>query len=188
MGEGSSFEELKRVILLNSVSKNWETAKLEWNLDHIEQLDDQDDFEQCVCFHDIKELCFIFNSFTKTTLMVGNVCVNNFLGIDTESLFQSLKRINKDPKASPSPELAKYALKKEFITLWEHNFYEKHYQEKDLTNRQIVIRLEINEKILKGIRRSFKMIERPKPCKNISCQAYYVETCTHRIYPCTFKM
>lgn len=106
MAESHHLERLKAYVLPLSRAKDFRLAKLEWRLISVEIHDHTD---HCPCGQVIKELCFIQNIETNHRIYVGNVCVNNFLGIDTGNIFSGLRRLIEDPDASPNEDLIKYA-------------------------------------------------------------------------------
>ncbi len=71
--ESHNFERLKAHILPLSVSKVFETARLEWQLVGVEI---SEEFDQCPCGQDILEHCYIRNRLNRATTYVGNVCIN----------------------------------------------------------------------------------------------------------------
>ena len=63
----------------------------------------------------IKELCYIKNQLNDNETYVGNICVNQFIGIDTGNLFAGLKRIAKDDQANANAK----EYHKEFIQAYD---------------------------------------------------------------------
>jgi hypothetical protein len=91
-------EILKKEILIRSKSKEWEPAKLEWDLTRVILLNNEN-AEKCLCSHyPIKELCFIKNRETGEETLVGNCCVKKFMEKDTTLHFSTLKTIIKQPE------------------------------------------------------------------------------------------
>ena len=86
------FEALKAHILALSEAESFEVARLEWILEFVEV---SEEFDSCPCGQEIKEHCFIRNTRTGHQTYVGNVCVNQFIGINTGNLFDGLKRLNR---------------------------------------------------------------------------------------------
>jgi len=65
-------------VLDNSTAATWENAKTEW--EHIgSHLQPE---SNCICGHEILEVCNIQNNINGNILEVGNVCVRKFMGID----------------------------------------------------------------------------------------------------------
>src|SRR5262245_24048009 len=99
-------QELVRQLLELSQARSWADAKLEWSLDYIFEVEDP---RTCACLHyPIKEVCVIRNNITGHELMVGNCCVKNFMGLHSDELFNSLKRIQKDISKSLSAVTVEY--------------------------------------------------------------------------------
>ena len=154
MRETYSFETLAKEIIARSVSSIWNEAKREWFLHHIVQLGPSDPFDECLCTHPIKELCFIQNKLNNNMAKVGNVCVNNFLGLESDVLFKSRKKLDHDNTKSASQELLNYALKRRFIDEWEFDFYkDKFVRFSSLSYKQQQMKIKINDNILRGMKK-----------------------------------
>jgi hypothetical protein len=108
----SNLEALKAHILPLSRSRNFDIARGEWSLYHVEISEEMD---HCPCGQEIKEHCYIENKVTGHRTHVGNVCINRFMGIDTSTLFDGLKRIAKDHSANPNEALVDFAWKKGYL-------------------------------------------------------------------------
>jgi hypothetical protein len=148
----NNFDTLQREIIALSVADTWDKAVKEWSLNYIEMLDEA--VETCLCEHyPLKELCFLMNHENGYETMVGNVCVNRFMGIDSESIFRGFKRIMKDPTKAASVELADYAYSSHLIDEWEHTFLEDTVALRRLSLRQANKRHEINTRLVKTILR-----------------------------------
>ena len=145
MSEFKLFEE----IIALSQSKNWEQAKLEWTLETIYFGDGED---SCLCGHfPIVELCQLTNKINQNTAIVGNCCVNKFLGLPSAQLFQALKRVRRDITKSFNAEAIYHARTKGWINEWEYNFYLDILRKRNLSEKQLNKKTHINEKILKFI-------------------------------------
>src|SRR5438105_4655404 len=101
-----NFEALKAHILPLSRASNFDAARAEWVLEHVEV---SEEFDSCPCGQEIKEHCYIRNLKTGHQTYVGNVCVNRFIGIDTGNLFDGLRRLRADPRANASHAVIDYA-------------------------------------------------------------------------------
>lgn len=154
MAENHNFERLKAYVLPLSRANDFQMAKLEWRLIGVEIHEHTD---HCPCGQVIKELCFIENMETKHRIYVGNVCVNNFLGIDTGNIFAGLRRLIEDPDANANEDLIKYAYaqglifgEKEYKFLMETRLKRKlspaQAEWKRKINRRITQRVQVAEK------------------------------------------
>jgi hypothetical protein len=85
-----NYDRLKEHILPLSRAKSFDVARTEWVLESVEV---SDEFDSCPCGQEIKEHCYIHNTLTGHRTYVGNVCVNRFIGIETGSLFDGLRRL-----------------------------------------------------------------------------------------------
>ena len=141
-----NFERLKAHILPLSVSKSFEIARTEWSLLHVEI---SEEFDSCPCGQTIKEHCYIRNRFTGHQTYVGNVCINRFMGIDTGSLFDGLKRIAADPKSNANDAVIEYAWKSGFLySDKEYRFLASTRLKRILSEAQVAWKEKINRRIL----------------------------------------
>lgn len=143
---GNNFMKLKEHILpLSECNNDFIVAKFEWKLYHIEI---REEFDNCPCGHDIKELCFIRNRLNGNETYVGNVCVKKFMEIDTGNLFDGLKRIIKNPKANPNEDLINYAKKFGYIFDNEYKFLMDTRHKKKPSLKVIAWKEKINKRII----------------------------------------
>jgi hypothetical protein len=112
------FETLRREILADSVSKDWDEAKKEWYWLYTYTVENVDaaggvlgyGYGECLCTHTpIVDHCVLKNRINGKSAIVGNVCVKKFLGIDNSNLFAGIHRIRKDIEAAPNESLIRYA-------------------------------------------------------------------------------
>lgn len=140
-----NLELLSAHILPLSVAKSFALARAEWVLDFVEI---SDQFDSCPCGQSIKEHCYIRNTLTGAETYVGNVCVNRFLGIDTGSLFDGLKRIKANPQANANLALIRYAESKGYLFDKEPEFLRATVLKRALTSKQKDWKEKINRRIL----------------------------------------
>lgn len=151
MGDGYNFEQLKTAILALSRATDWEHAKKEWRLVEVSEADEP---ETCLCGHyPIVELCTIANATTGRSVDVGNVCIKRFLGFRSDLIFQSLKRIRADRDKALGPDATAFFHERGVINGWEYRFQQSTMRRRNLSERQLVSRHKINEKVLASIRR-----------------------------------
>lgn len=150
----ANFEKLKEHILPLSVSSDFRMAKSEW---HLVAIEISDDFDNCPCGQEIKEHCYIRNRLNGNETYVGNVCIKNFIGIDTGNLFDGLKRIAKDINANPNEDLIEHAWRmgylhdeKEYLFLRsikrKRKFSDKQLQWKRFINNRIVKQTKVQKR------------------------------------------
>ena len=142
-----NFERLREHILPLSKSKNFEAARVEWILESVEV---SDEFDSCSCGQDIKEHCYILNKVTGHRTYVGNVCVNRFIGIDTGSLFDGLRRIRENSAANPNLAVIAYAEARGFLFEKEPDFLRATVRKRVLSSAQKAWKEKINRRILQG--------------------------------------
>ena len=140
-----NFESLKEHILPLSKADDFEAARREWNLVGVEI---HDEFDNCPCGQEIKELCYIKNQLNGNRTYVGNVCVNRFIGIDTGNLFSGLKRIARDDTANANEDLIIHACKLGYIFKNEYKFLMDTRLKRNLSQRQIAWKQKINRRII----------------------------------------
>ena len=140
-----NFERLKAHILPISKAVDFFAAKNEWKLVGIEI---QEDWDNCPCGKAIKELCHIENQLNGSKTYVGNVCVNQFSGIDTGHLFDGLKRISQDNRANANEDLIIHAYQLGYIFEDEYQFLMQTKLKKKLSPAQISWKQKINRRIV----------------------------------------
>ena len=140
-----NFENLKRHILPLSNSEEFYSAKNEWKLVDVEI---QEDWDNCPCGKDIKELCYIQNQLNGNKTYVGNVCVNQFIGIQTGNLFAGLKRIAKDISANPNEDLIVHSYQLGYIYESEYKFLMQTKLKRKLSDKQKAWKEKINKRIV----------------------------------------
>jgi hypothetical protein len=143
-----NFERLKAHILPLSESDYFDAARLEWDLVAVEISQEMDN---CPCGQEIKEHCYIQNRITGNKTYVGNVCINRFMGIDTGSLFDGLKRIAKDDAANANEAVIKYANERGFLFDKEYGFLMDTRLKKKPSRKQIDWKRKINRRIINQI-------------------------------------
>lgn len=144
-----NFERLKAHILPLSVATTFDAAKREWSLEWIEV---SEEFDHCPCGQQIKEHCYIRNNENGNKTYVGNVCVNNFLGIDTGTVFAGLKRIAADSSANPNEDLIVLAYKAGYLyDEDEYKFLMQTRNKRSLSAKQIAWKQKINRRIVNKI-------------------------------------
>jgi hypothetical protein len=150
---GNRFQ-LFDAIIARSVADNWEEAKREWDLVEIYR---EDEPLTCLCGHTpIIEICILRNRLKAATAIVGNVCVNRFLGIESEQIFEGLRRIHKEPEKGLNAAATLYAFEKRWITKWEKDFSLDTNKKRKLSDRQEAKRTEINRRVLARTTNRFK--------------------------------
>jgi hypothetical protein len=140
--------KLAKEIIELSISNTWEEAKKEWFLSSIYF---SHNHENCLCGHEIVECCVLENTLNKNNCIVGNICVNNFMGIESNLIFDAIKRIKKDISKSLNNATIYYAYEKAWINEWEKTFYFDTLRKRKPSEKQLIKRQQINQKILNKI-------------------------------------
>jgi hypothetical protein len=138
-------------ILARSVAKHWEAAKREWSLAEVYEAEEP---ETCLCGHfPIVELCILTNARNANTATVGNCCVKKFIGLPSDKIFTAVKRVRKDRDKSLNEEAIEHAHLRRWINEWERDFYLDVMNKRKLSERQLLKKQQINEKMLENMRR-----------------------------------
>ena len=141
-----TFERLRAHILPLSVSKDFNTARLEWKLAGVEL---HEDWDNCPCGQSIKELCHIENQRNGNKAYVGNVCINNFIGIETGNLFEGLKRIAQDQQANANEDLILHSYRLGYLyDEKEYKFLMETRHKRKFSSAQLAWKQKINRRIL----------------------------------------
>jgi hypothetical protein len=149
----AEFKLIKEIISL-SVSDTWEIAKTEWELNEIYIADEP---ETCLCGRfPIIELCELKNTKNKELAVVGNCCVKKFIGLPSDKIFQAVKRVRKDGGKGLNGETIELAHSKKWINDWEYTFYIDTFRKRKLSEKQLIKRRQINEKVLLKINKDKK--------------------------------
>jgi hypothetical protein len=145
-------------IIARSVAAFWQDAKREWTLSHIYYADPEEP-STCLCDHSpIIEHCVLLNRENGNVVIVGNVCVTQFMGIPAENLFAALRRIMDDLEAALNAAAIEYAYSKGWIDDWKRNFYLSTWRKRKLSSNQLAKRVEINEVVLRRAREGCKYV------------------------------
>lgn len=138
--------KLAQEIVARSVADDWDRARLEWTLVEVYR---EDEAETCLCGHyPINELCVIHNMKNGQHAVVGNVCVNKFLGLSSEKIFQGLRRIGTDEGRALNADAVMHAHERGWINDWERDFYLDTRRKRKLSAKQQAKRVQINRKVL----------------------------------------
>lgn len=140
-----NFEKLKAHILPLSNSTEFYKAKNEWKLLDIKI---QEDWDNCPCGQSIKELCFIKNQLNHNVTYVGNICVKQFIGIDTGNLFEGLRRIAQDESANANEDLITHSYHLGYIYEREYKFLMDTRRKRKLSIKQMHWKQKINRRIV----------------------------------------
>ncbi len=144
--DSHNFERLKAHILPLSVSKNFDVARMEWELVAVEI---SEEFDYCPCGQEIKEHCYIENRRNRNKTYVGNVCINRFIQIDTGNLFDGLRRIALDPTANPNGDLIDHAFRMGYLfNEKEYSFLHQIKRKRNLSQAQMAWKIKINRRIV----------------------------------------
>lgn len=147
----SEYKLAEEIIKLSS-SKKWDLAKLEWGLSEVYE---DDEPNTCLCGHfPIIEMCVLKNKLNAELATVGNCCVKKFLGLPSDKIFQAVKRVRKDKKKSLNAETIAHAFDRKWINEWERDFYLNIMRKRNLTDKQAQKKLQVNERVLIGMRRN----------------------------------
>lgn len=139
-------------LVKDSTITDFTKAKEEWILVNVEK---HDDWNQCLCGKDIKELCYIKNKVNEKVLIVGNECINKICpsgnySTKTKKLFASIKKLSKNNKLDKL--LIEYCFERKILNDWEYKFSLDTHFKNQLSEKQMNRRKIINEKILRSVK------------------------------------
>ncbi|WP_144139214.1 hypothetical protein [Providencia rettgeri] len=150
MSESNEAKGYKHIQLMQRITKistaeDWDNARTEWSLQQVFRAQIAD---QCLCGHQpIIKICVIKNKTNNKTARVGNCCVNKFMSLGSDSIFNAIDRISKDGTKAASRKLLEMALAQSVITPWEFEFYLSNIDKRKLTQKQRQTRESINAKL-----------------------------------------
>jgi len=151
--QSKEFRLIEEILTL-SISEQWEEARQEWCLADIYR---EDEPQTCLCSHaPIIEICVLQNKYNGNVAAVGNVCVNKFLGIESESIFLGLRRISKDDNKALNSAAAMYAYKQGWINGWEMKFCLDTKRRRSISGKQKSKRRQINLRVLSKVTNTFR--------------------------------
>jgi hypothetical protein len=146
MADGFNFAQLQQAILDQSESDIWDVARKEWRLASVYEVEEP---ERCLCGHfPIIEICVLRNTRNGQQAEVGNVCVQRFMGIDSTKIFQSIKRIRKDPSKSLSMDVVILFSQQGILANKDVQFYSSIHKKRNLTLPQANWKQDINKRVL----------------------------------------
>lgn len=144
--EQSNQFRLFREIIALSESKDWDEAKLEWDLKRVYR---EEEPLTCLCGHfPIIEICVLTNRNNGNLAEVGNVCVTKFLGLESDLIFSGLRRIAKDGDKALNEAAINYAFEQRWINDWEKGFCLDTMRKRKLSAKQALKRAQINRLVL----------------------------------------
>ena len=138
-------------IIRRSKAQTWDEAVKEWKLKEVYESDPQ----SCLCGHfPIIEICVIRNIVNQEEVTVGNCCVKKFIGLPSDRIFQAIKRVRKDRNKSLNAEAIEHAFGRKWINAWERDFYLDNMKKRKLTEKQLKIKRQINDKLAQNLRKN----------------------------------
>jgi len=144
--------KLAEEIVRLSQGRTWDEAKLEWSLSEVYY---QEEPDTCLCGHfPINEICVLRNNRNSRSAEVGNVCVKKFLGLPSDKIFQALRRVASDQARALNAEAIQHARSRGWINDWEKDFYFDTMRKRNLTEKQLNTRKQINRLVLRQTRRT----------------------------------
>jgi len=142
----TKFEHLQRGILALSRSREWATAAGEWSLETVYFAGAA---QTCLCTHSpIIEICVLLNEQTRASVEVGNCCVKRFLKLPSDTVFDAIKRIQKDPAKALNEAAIDLFHRKKWLTDYEAAFCRNTRAKRSLSGKQAAVRQRINKKVL----------------------------------------
>lgn len=146
----TNFDRLRAHILPLSTSQYWSIARQEWTLASIcvSQYP-----ESCPCGQNpIYEICTIRNMVNGNETDVGNICVNRFVGIESGTVFDCLRRVRADTARPLGASAIEFFHRSGALSEWEAQFCADTLRKRRLSDKQLETRRKVNCKILRAAR------------------------------------
>jgi hypothetical protein len=154
-----SQETLMREIIALSTTNDWQVAKTEWTLTGFELLDPGVDSGTCLCGHNpIRELCYIRNQTTGNEVIVGNSCVKRFLGLPTQAVFTSIRRVILDDSRCLNAQALDILLAKGIVDAEDQSLLIKSSRKRNISASLYALRRRVNEAGLNYFRRRYRAV------------------------------
>ena len=144
----SNRNQFEQIIIKNSNSKTYWEAVKEWTPSGVGYCSNN-----CICGHYIMENCFIRNYLNGNELVVGNVCINQFMSnIATETNHMvNVLRLSEEKRNNLTEEDIRYFHSKGTINEWEYSFISDTLRKRKLTPAQRSTKDRIYNKIKSSI-------------------------------------
>lgn len=163
------FEKLCEEIVNRSVASTWQDARSEWSMIYVTR--EEGGGASCLCGNTpIKELCIIENHMNGNIAVVGNVCINQFLGFRTDLIIDAIDRIKKDDTKTISADALAFLEMHDVLNAAEHKFTvdKMNTSGLHLTDKQIAFRKSVNRKILRWFDKRRAELQERKRAKSRS--------------------
>lgn len=139
-------DKLKESIIENSVNKNRELAKSEWEVVDIYL---KPWYTTCLCGkYPISEVCELQNKNNGKKVIVGNDCVKHFFNIDHGYIYRGIKKIRENIDGVVGKKIIEYALERWRIDATQKAFYVLKKTQKNPWEYLLGIRQEVNNILL----------------------------------------
>jgi len=174
MAQKTLREELTKL----SKAKLWPAVVREWYLLQTYVLEHGSQGMTCLCGHNpIKEICEIRNEHTLQQAIVGNCCVKNFLGIDSNKIFVGINKIAGVGGLAANYsvmnfDLLSWADKNKWISEKEGSFYLSVMNKRILSEKQRNWITVINKKVLQHVMRKNSVSDKPTALPSFLTEEY----------------
>lgn len=141
---------------LSKVKSPWAATLNEWEVDCVKHGGPH----FCACGHNpIYKICWLCNRETAARIIVGSVCVKQFLEIDVSHLLTDLQELEKKWTARLHDLTIGWVADKGWITSWEEDFLFSVQRRRQLTPRQQQKLQQINRQLWDRWYQYGKMLE-----------------------------
>lgn len=139
-------DKLKESIIENSINKDREKAKWEWEVINSYLMPW---YTTCLCGkYPISEVCELQNKNNSKKVMVGNDCVKYFFDADHSYIYSAIKKIEENINNVVNDKIIIYALEKWRIDATQKSFYILMRRRKDPWEYQLKVRQDVNKILL----------------------------------------
>lgn len=135
---------VNHILELSVEQQDFKAACTEWQYVASDFFDNH-----CPCGVEIHENCHIHNKLNGNTTIVGNVCVNKFLNIQTPNT-TGLKKLLDDITATAPKALIEMAVAYGYLTTYESNILATFHGKRSLSFDDMLTKAQLNDQILFG--------------------------------------
>lgn len=146
----SSQRKLRKAVLAESVSDEWELAKKEWAV--LEVLYKKEP-SSCACNHEIFWRHIIYNLHTKAQIRVGSCCVEHFgthLEAMPEAMKRNLRKMRDNDDVYPTMTTVDYYHDIGILAMKDRNFYNSIHKKRNLSPAQLKWKRDIARRVRKA--------------------------------------
>jgi len=149
-----SQEKLQQRIVELSESKVFGTARIEWEVSGVYEIEQEEELETCLCgYPQIRHVCEIRNKQNGNTAIVGNSCVSRFLGPHNRAITEAVARIIKDQTRPLNAAVLDFLHERKVISPCDYEASIRSTRKRKLTTSLRELRTRVNSLAIAYFRR-----------------------------------